>query len=67
MYNNDDVTAYMAMLPEICMNVHEILQDTIASMKLKRPMICESGGADLVHNETELESVISDDIHPTIS
>ena len=53
MYYQDDVTADMAMLLEICMNVHEISQDMIASMKLEGPM-CKSGGVDLVHDETEL-------------
>ncbi len=43
MYYQDDVTVDMAILLEICMNVHEISQDTIASMKLKGPMIHEPG------------------------
>jgi hypothetical protein len=34
MYYQDDVTADMAILPEICMSVHEVSQDTIASMKV---------------------------------
>ena len=49
MYYQDDVTADVAMLPEICMNVHELSQDMIASMKLEGPMIHKSGGADPVH------------------
>ena len=39
MYYQDDITANMAMLPEIRMNVHKILQGMIASMKLEGPMI----------------------------
>jgi hypothetical protein len=49
----------MAILPDIPMNVHKISQDMIASM-IEGPTIRESGGADPVHNETELESVTSD-------
>ena len=60
MYYQDDVTADMATLLEIHMNVHEISQDMIASMKLEGHMIRELGGVDPVHNETELESVTSD-------
>jgi len=60
MYYQDDVTVDIVVLTEIRMNVHEISQDKIASMKLEGPVIRESGGADLVHDETELESVISD-------
>ena len=35
MYYQDNVTSDMAMLPEVRMSVHEIAQDTIASMKLE--------------------------------
>ena len=50
----------MAILPEIRMKVHKISQDMIASMKLEGHMIREFGGADPVHNETELEPVTND-------
>jgi hypothetical protein len=43
------------------MNLHKILQATIASMKLEGPMIRKFGGAYPVHDKTALESLISDD------
>ena len=43
------------------MNVHKILQDMIASIKLEGHMQCKPGGVDPVHDETELELVTSND------
>ena len=61
MYYQEDVTADMVMLPEIRIKVHKISQDMIASMQLEGPMICESGGVDPVHDDTELELVTSNE------
>ena len=60
MFYQDNVTSDMAMLPEVKMSVHEILQDTIASMKLEGAHMREPGGIDPVHDETELESFLDD-------
>ena len=60
MYYQDNVTSDMAMLPEVKMSVHEISQDTIASMKLEGAQMREPGGIDPVHDETELESYTDD-------
>ena len=60
MYYHDDITADMAMLLEIRMSVHEILQDTIAPMKLEEPLKCASGSVDPVH-DTEFDPVTSND------
>eukprot|EP00804_Cyclotella_cryptica_P028830 CCRYP_019720-RA/>CCRYP_019720-RA protein AED:0.58 eAED:0.63 QI:0/0/0/0.5/1/1/4/0/888 len=60
MYYQDDVTGDMAMLPEVRMAVHEISNDSIAALKLDGLGKREPGGTDPVHDDTEIESVSSD-------
>jgi hypothetical protein len=43
------------------MNVHEISQVMISSMKLEGPMKRKAGGVDPVYDDTEMESVTSKD------
>lgn len=61
MYYQDDITANMAMLPEVCMNVYEIPNYIIAAMKLDGIKTGEAGRVDPVHDETEVEPIVSDD------
>eukprot|EP00804_Cyclotella_cryptica_P006706 CCRYP_008640-RA/>CCRYP_008640-RA protein AED:0.60 eAED:-0.00 QI:0/0/0/0.2/1/1/5/0/1261 len=60
MYYQDDVTGDMAMLPEVRMAVHEISNDSTAALKLDGLGQREPGGTDPVHDDTEIESVSSD-------
>eukprot|EP00804_Cyclotella_cryptica_P000019 CCRYP_013697-RA/>CCRYP_013697-RA protein AED:0.44 eAED:-0.15 QI:0/0/0/0.5/1/1/2/0/583 len=60
MYYQDDVIGDMAMLPEVRMAVHEISNDSIAALKLDGLGKWEPGGTDPVHDDTEIESVSSD-------
>ena len=67
MYNQDDVSTDMAMLPEVCMNVYEISKGMIEAMKLNGPTVHEPGRVYLVHDETEVESEASDDEDDVLS
>lgn len=68
MYYQDDMTADMAMLPEVRTAVHEISKNTIAALKLEGLGTREPRGVNPVHDDTELEieSIADDDNQPVI-